>query len=33
MMDVNGKMIAGKRIRALNIPYFFMTDQVEKENL
>ena len=32
MLEVNGKRSTGKRIRALNICYFLMTDQVEKEN-
>ena len=29
----NGKRSSGKRTRALNIRYFFLTDQVEKGNL
>jgi hypothetical protein len=29
----NGKKSSGKRTRALNIRYFFLTDQVEKGNL
>ena len=32
-LEINGKGSAGKRIRALNIHYFFMTDQVEEENV
>ena len=30
--EVNGKNNTGKRIRELNNRYFFMSDQVEKEN-
>ena len=33
MLGVNGKRSSGTRIRELNIRYFFMTDQVEKENV
>ena len=33
LVEVNGKMIAGKRIQALDICYFFMADQVEKESV
>ena len=33
LLEVNGKKSAGKRSRALNIRYFFVTDQVEKGNL
>ena len=33
LLEANGKKSAGKRSRALNIRYFFMTDQVEKGNL
>ena len=29
----NGKKSSGKRTRALNIRYFFLTDQIEKGNL
>ena len=32
-IDKNGKRSAGKRSRALNIRYFFLTDQQEKGNL
>ena len=32
LLEVNGKRSAGKRIRALNIRYFFMTDKAEEEN-
>ena len=32
-METNRKISAGKRSRALNVRYFFLTDQVEKENL
>ena len=33
LLEVNGKRSAGKRSRALNIRYFFVTDQVEKGNM
>jgi hypothetical protein len=33
LLETNGKKSAGKRSRALNIRYFFLTDQVEKGNL
>jgi hypothetical protein len=33
LLEINGKRSAGKRSRALNIRYFFITDQVEKRNL
>ena len=33
LLEINGKKSAGKRSRALNIRYFFLTDQVEKGNL
>ena len=33
MLENNGKRSAGKRSRALNVRYFFLTDQVEKGNL
>ena len=29
----NGKRSSGKRTRAINIRYFFLTDQIEKKNL
>ena len=32
LLESNGKRSAGKRSRALNVKYFFMTDQVEKGN-
>ena len=32
LLETNGKKSAGKRSRALNIRYFFITDQVEKGN-
>jgi hypothetical protein len=32
-LEINGKKSSGKRTRALNIRYFFMTDQVEKGNV
>ena len=32
-LENNGRTSAGKRSRALNIRYFFVTDQVEKGNL
>ena len=33
LLETNGKRSSGKRTRALNIRYFFITDQVEKRNL
>ena len=33
LLEMNGRKSAGKRSRALNIRYFFITDQVEKGNL
>ena len=33
LLESNGKRSAGKRSRALNVQYFFLTDQVEKGNL
>jgi hypothetical protein len=33
LLETNGKKSSGKRTRALNIRYFFLTDQVEKGNL
>ena len=33
LLETNGKKSAGKRSRALNIRYFFVTDQVEKGNV
>ena len=33
LLQENGKKIANKRTRYLNIRYFFLTDQVEKVNL
>ena len=33
LLENNGKRSAGKRSRALNVRYFFLTDQVEKGNL
>ena len=33
LLEVNGKKSSGKRTRALNIRYFFLTNQVEKGNL
>ena len=33
LLEKNGKKSAGKRSRALNVRYFFMTDQVEKDNV
>jgi hypothetical protein len=32
LLETNGKRSSGKRTRALNIRYFFITDQVEKGN-
>ena len=33
LLETNGRKSAGKQSRALNIRYFFVTDQVEKGNL
>jgi hypothetical protein len=33
LLETNGKKSSGKRTRALNIWYFFITDQVEKGNV
>ena len=33
LLENNGKRSSGKRTRAINIRYFFLTDQVEKGNL
>ena len=33
LLEVNGRKSAGSRSRALNVRYFFLTDQVEKGNL
>ena len=33
LLETNGKRSAGKRSRALNVRYFFLTDQVEKGHL
>ena len=33
LLESNGKRSAGKRSRALNVRYFFLTDQVKKGNL
>jgi hypothetical protein len=33
LLETNGKKSSGKRMRALNIRYFFLTDQVEKGNV
>ena len=33
LLEINGKRSSGKRTRALNIHYFFLTDQVEKGNV
>ncbi len=33
LLEVNGRKSAGKRSRAMNIRYYFLTDQVEKGNL
>ena len=33
LLEQNGKKSSGKRTRALNIRYFFLTDQIEKGNL
>ena len=33
LLENNRKRSAGKRSRALNVRYFFLTDQVEKGNL
>ncbi len=33
LLEVNGRKSAGKRSRALNVSYFFLTNQVERGNL
>ena len=33
LLEENGKKISSQRTRALNIRYFFLTDQVEKNNI
>ena len=33
LLESNGHKSAGKRMRAINVRYFFVTDQVEKKNL
>ena len=33
LLEMNGKKSSGKRTRAINIRYFFITDQVEKGNV
>ena len=33
LLQENGRKSAGKRSRALNVRYFFLTDQVKKGNL
>jgi len=33
LLETNGKRSSSKRTRAINIRYFFITDQVEKENI
>eukprot|EP00980_Cylindrotheca_fusiformis_P011346 scaffold2624_cov154-Cylindrotheca_fusiformis.AAC.1 len=33
LLEMNGRKSAGQRSRALNIQYFFITDQVEKGNV
>ena len=33
LLEENGRKSSGKRTRALNVRYFFLTDQVEKGNL
>ena len=33
LLEQNGKRSSGKRTRALNIRYFFVTDQIEKGHL
>ena len=33
LLETNGRRSAGKRSRALNVRYFFLTDQVEKKNI
>ena len=33
LLETNGRKSAGKRSRALNIRYFFLTDQVERGNV
>ena len=33
MLETNGRRSAGKRNRALNVRYFFLTDQIERDNV
>ena len=33
LLENNGKMSSSKRIRAIDIHYFFLTDQIKKGNL
>ena len=33
LLEQNGKKSSGKRTRALNIRYFFITDHIEKGNM
>jgi hypothetical protein len=33
LLETNGKRSSGKRTRAFNIRYFFITDQIEKGNV
>jgi hypothetical protein len=33
LLEINGKQSSGKRTRALNLHYFFLTNQVEKGNV
>ena len=33
LLEENGKRSSGKRTRALNVRYFFMTDQIERGNV
>ena len=33
LLETNGRKSAGKRSKALNVRYFFVTDQIDKGNL
>ena len=33
LLEIDGKSSSGTRIWSMNVHYFFMTDQVEKENV
>ena len=33
LLETNGRTSAGKQSRAINVRYFFLTDQIQQENL